>query len=142
MDVKNIAIDIIKNNIYLTLATTDGKTPWAAPLHYCFDSDFNLIYISHPTSLHSQNIKKSTRVAFTIFDSTQAEGAGNGIQGDGTVIELDDDEEIKALKVYKTIFVESTPEKIHEAGYKVYEIIPEHFYIQDPNGDERIEVKL
>jgi nitroimidazol reductase NimA-like FMN-containing flavoprotein (pyridoxamine 5'-phosphate oxidase superfamily) len=62
---------IIKNNIYLTLATAtkDGK-PWISPLFFAYDNDFNLYWVSSKNSLHSKLIRSNPRVAIVIFDSS------------------------------------------------------------------------
>ncbi|MBI2029943.1 pyridoxamine 5'-phosphate oxidase family protein, partial [Candidatus Gottesmanbacteria bacterium] len=45
-ELNKIAKEIIKKNIYLTLATTDGKIPWSAPLFYAVGNDYHFYFIS------------------------------------------------------------------------------------------------
>lgn len=138
------ARDIIKNNIYLTLATADGE-PWVAPVYYCVDDKYNFYFMSQMDSLHTQHILKNPVVAFAIFDSHQKEGTGNGIQGKGKAYLVKEDEIDEALRWYHTTFVELTKEGLANSPYNFFKIIPEKFYILDPDEkhvDKRIEVFL
>ncbi len=140
----NIAKEIIKNNIYLTLGTAD-KDPWVAPVFYAVDDKYNFYYISQMDSLHTRHILKSPSVAFAIFDSHQKEGTGNGVQGIGKVHLLSDEELSEAFKWYHTTFIEMKPEFFTgNAPYRFFKIIPEHFYVLDPEAkvDKRVEVNL
>ncbi|MDA1316892.1 MAG: pyridoxamine 5'-phosphate oxidase family protein [bacterium] len=139
------AAEILKSNIYFTLATTDGNVPWAAPLFYCMDEDFNFYFISQMESLHTIHIMKQPHVSYAVFDSHQREGEGNGIQGDGKVTLLEGDEITKGLKYYKTSFIKLDVEALSApAPYRLFKITTNHFYILDPETetDKRIEVFL
>lgn len=140
-----IAKNIIKNNIYLTLATSD-KNPWAAPLYYCTDKKNNFYYISQMDCVHTQHILKNPTVAFAIFDSTQKEGTGNGVQGSGKTYLLERNEEIEeALKYYHTTYVELKPETFkYPNPYRMFKLIPSKFYVLDSEAkvDKRVEVML
>ena len=141
-----IAKDIIKNNIYLTLATTDGNLPWSAPLFYCVDDKYNFYYISQMDSLHIKHILKNPKVAFAIFDSQAPEGQGNGVQVSGKAVLIDKEDDIgEALKHYHTSFISCTPKDFDGSKpYRIFKIIPEKFYVLDPEADvdKREEVKI
>ena len=137
------AVEILKSNIYLTLATTDGKLPWAAPLFYCMDEDFNFYFISQMDSVHTVHVLKQPKVAFAVFDSHQPEGEGNGIQGSGTVSLLEGDEVVEGLKHYSTTFIELTPESLAApAPYRLFKLSTDSFFVLDPEAetDKRVEV--
>ena len=142
----NIAQSIIKDNIYLTLGTCEAGKPWVAPLFYCHDSQNNLYFASQLTSLHTKHVLKNKNVAFTIFDSHQKEGTGNGIQGKGIVKILDTRSQIlEALKYYKTSFFKMSLENFTgKAKYRLFKIQPQKFWIQDMESkvDKRVEVQL
>lgn len=142
---RRIAQNIISSNVYLTLATAD-REPWAAPLFYCTDDEYNFYFISQLDSLHTQHILKNPRVAFAIFDSHQKEGEGNGVQGSGQVKLLENEAEIiEALKYFQTDFIELNVEDLKStAAYRLFKLTPEHFYIRDPDeqSDIRTEVVL
>ena len=136
---------IITDNIYLTISTTDGNTPWVAPLFYCVDEAFNFYFISQLESLHIKHILINPRAAFAILDSHQKEGTGNGVQGSGTVRQVPDEQLIEGLKWYKTTFIDLTPENLKPpAPYRLFKIISKTFFILDPEAvvDKRVEVTL
>lgn len=141
-----IARDIVKSNIYLTLATVGEKnTPWAAPLFYAVDDKYNFYFISQMDSLHTRHVLKDPKVAFAIFDSHQPEGTGNGVQGSGEAYLLKESEIPEAMKWYETTFVEMKLESFTgSASYRFFKLIPEHFYVLDPGAevDKRVEVNL
>lgn len=140
----NLAKRIIRKNRYATLATA-AKEPWASPVYYCVDQDWNFYYASLLSAKHSQNILKNHRVAFAIFDSRQKEGTGNGIQGIGRVCQLKGLAMIKALRWYHTQFFPAKPATFRRARfYRLFKIVPEHVYVLDPEAsvDKRVEVSL
>lgn len=144
-DFNKIAEGIIKNNIYLTLATSNG-TPWAAPLFYCLDDKYNFYFISQMDSIHTKHVLKNPSTAFAIFDSHEPEGKGNGVQASGKVYLLETENEIKdGLKWYSTTYVDCTPQMfIGPNPYRLFKLVPEKFYILDPEAevDKRVEVFL
>lgn len=145
-ELNKIAEEIIKSNIYLTLATTDGSgIPWAAPLFYAIDDNYDFYFISQLDSLHSKHILKNPTVAFAIFDSHQQEGTGNGVQGSGKAYLLDESKLPEAMKWYKTTFIEMKPESFTgDAPYRFFKLVPEHFYVldQEVKVDKRVEINL
>jgi len=145
MNLKDTVRKIIKDNIYLTLATADN-IPWATPLFYCTDSDYNIYFISQLDSIHTKHILKNPLVAFAIFDSTQKEGEGTGIQASGKVHLLESKKTIEdALKYYHTSFIPCTPEEfMGDKPYRLFKLVPEKIYTQDPDAkvDKRVEVSL
>lgn len=145
-ELNKIARYIIKENIYLTLATCDGETPWSAPLFYCVDDNYNFYYISQIDSIHTKHILKNPKVSFSIFDSHDPEGQGNGIQASGNAYLLEKEKDIKeALKHYHTTFISCKPEDFDGSKpYRLFKITHEKIYILDPDTevDKRIEVFL
>ncbi len=139
------AIEILNSNLYFTLATTDGKIPWAAPLYYCLDEDFNIYFISQMDSLHTRHILKQPNVAFAVFDSHQEEGTGNGVQGSGRVSLLEGKEVDMGLKYYSTKFIDLKLENLSApAPYRLFKLTTERFFILDPHAetDKRVEVHI
>jgi len=137
------AKDIIAQNIYLTLSTM-GDKPWAAPLFYCTDQEYNFYFISQPDALHSKHIIDNPHVAFAIFDSHAPEGSGNGVQASGTVTLLETETEIiEGLKYYHTTFIDCTPKDfVGDKPYRLFKLTPDEFYILDPNADVDKRVRV
>lgn len=68
---QNVVKGVIRNNRYLTLATSDGGDPWIAPLEYVCDDDLNLYFFSLVDSAHANHIRSRERVAVAIFGADQ-----------------------------------------------------------------------
>lgn len=139
-----VAQKILRENIYLTLATADKK-PWASPVYYCLDPDFNLYFISLNSSIHAQNISKNKEVAFAVFDSRQKEGTGQGVQGSGKAHQLKGFEVLDGLRWYHTKYVPMNLATLRKVGYyRLFKLIPEKLFVLDPEAavDKRVEVQL
>lgn len=141
-EAKHIAQHIINSNIYLTLGTTDGKTPWVSPLFYCKDEKNRFYVISQPSSKHIKNLQQQPHVSFAIFDSHEPEGKGNGVQGDGVMRECVGHNITRALRYYHTDFLPCTRDSFTRGPYRLYRITPKRMYILDPEAttDKRILV--
>lgn len=136
-----LARQIIRDNIYLTLATTDGRLPWVSPLYYCTDPDCNFYFISQTRSRHSRYIQHNPQVAFAIFDSHAPEGKGNGVQGLGQARQLHWREIPQALKYYHTSFVPMVPQALMGKNpYRLYKITSSKYYVlnEDAVTDRRL----
>lgn len=99
---------IILSNRYLTMATTDGKNPWIAPLAYAVEPNYSFIYYSAVDSLHSKHIAKNPIVACAIFDSHASSDDADGIQFSGVVSEVKPQELEVIMKLY---FEQSFPDE-------------------------------
>ena len=151
-----IARDIVKNSIYLSLASTDGNKCWVAPLYYVIDKAFNFYFVSNVNSVHSQNIIKHENVAVTIFDSRLKPEEVNGVQFDGICRILP----IKELpSVIKLLYSKVTSEllKLRFKNYlnplsylkltsfRIFKIVPKNIYVLNPDiyeDDVRVRVTI
>ncbi len=95
------AEEIISSNIYMTIATaSENGKPWASPVFFAHDEDFNLYWVSYKEATHSRNIHGRKEIGIVVFDSTLPEGKGEGIYFDAVAKALDDDNEIrKAMEI-------------------------------------------
>lgn len=152
----DIAHMIMEKNIYLSLASTDGKKCWVSPLYYVTDKAFNFYFVSNINSIHSQNIIRNENIAVTIFDSRLKPEDVNGVQFDGTCKILS----IKELpKVIKLLYSKKSSEllKLRFKNYlnpfsylkltsfRIFKIIPNNIYILNPEiyeDDVRVNVNL
>jgi len=150
------ARQIIKQNIYMALATSDnlGK-PWVATLYYAFDNKFNFYFVSAKDSLHAQHIKINPRVAISIYDSHAPPGEGDGVQIDGLAYFAKTAELPHILSVY---FLRRFPDEIIRAKHhhlpmeyigknllRFFKVVPTKVYTLDltiTKVDRRIEVNL
>ena len=139
-----LAKDIIRNNIYLTLGTADGN-PWVAPLFYCVNDSYNFYFISQLDSLHTKQMLKNQKVAFSIFDSHAEEGKGQGVQAMGNIHMITEDELETEISNYHTTFIEIKPEFLKgDAPYRLFKLTPSEVWVTDPEAkvDKRVKVEL
>jgi uncharacterized protein YhbP (UPF0306 family) len=135
-----------------TLATSDGRSPWAAAVFYASD-DHILYFLSSPSSRHSLNLAQNPQVAVTIQEDYSDWLDIKGIQIEGVASEISGDEEQRARTVYGRKFpligmIAQAPAAIVKALAKVrwYKIVPHRMYFIDNslglgNRDE-IEIPL
>lgn len=96
-DVKQLIEDYLEEVIIMQLATSDDSQPWCCSLHYAFDDDFNLYWISTPETRHSKEISKNPKVAGTIVREHKKEDKPRGLSFQGTAREITDANEIRKL---------------------------------------------
>lgn len=135
---------IIAENQYMTVATTDGDTPWLAPVQFCVDEALNFYFVSLPTSRHAVHIDQNPRVGLAIFDSRQPPFTGRGLQVEGMASIFSEQE-----NPFATIGGLDMPRNLQELvpGYRAYQVEPEHFYVPRAHlegvlRDERVEVEM
>ena len=135
--------DIIKNNRYLTLSTSDENKPWIAPLEYISDDELNLYFFSLENSVHVRHLQKNKSVAVAIFETNQPEYQPGktlqllGVQIAATAQKLD----APFPKVVRNAISVLKPPI---PPYAVFEIRPTRFYIPliKDGLNERKEVRL
>lgn len=72
MDYKSLLRELLKNEKYLSLATSTALgQPWATPLCFVYEAVNRLYFISQNESLHALHIAANPHVAFTIFNTRQ-----------------------------------------------------------------------
>jgi len=89
-----IATKIIQSAFYMTTATCADNVPWISPTIFWTDDKLSFYLVSHIDSRHIQQIEKNNKVAVSIYDSTQPEGTGRGLQFGGTATVLKDENEM------------------------------------------------
>jgi uncharacterized protein YhbP (UPF0306 family) len=121
--------EILTKIRYATISTIDeaGK-PWAAPVWYVFDEDYNIYWWSPTEAQHSRNISANPTVYVTIFDSTLPEGEGVGLYlrasaGEVSEAELNDaieryNNSTKIFKLSRENCMGSAPTRIYKAVTK------------------------
>jgi uncharacterized protein YhbP (UPF0306 family) len=134
----------------MTLATQGGEGPWAAAVFYASD-DASLIFLSAPNTRHCRNLALDSRCAATIQEDYREWSQIKGIQLEGRVVELQGDEEKRAVRLYGEKFpivgaMASVPPAIVKALARVrwFRLIPErlHFIDNSQGFGHRDEIDL
>ncbi|MBI4182059.1 MAG: pyridoxamine 5'-phosphate oxidase family protein [Candidatus Aenigmarchaeota archaeon] len=146
------AAAILRDQRYCTLATTDGKRPWAAPLFFAA-APGKLYFISPIASRHARDLAGNPRVAVAIFDSAQQEGAGTGLQIEGScaLVPAKDMQAALACISAKRVSLGKDPLPpglpLH-GEQRLFCVAIEHVYMPDEAAwarekiDRRVEVKV
>ncbi|MFW6693627.1 pyridoxamine 5'-phosphate oxidase family protein [Streptomyces sp. MAR4 CNX-425] len=79
-DLAGLARTVLDTNRYLTLGTTepDGR-PRVSPVYFTHVGYSTFYWVSSPHSRHSANVAARPEVAFVVYDSTAAIGAGRAV---------------------------------------------------------------
>ncbi len=101
MDNKKKAIQIINENLYMTIsvATKQGE-PWIANVYYAVDLNYNFYWYSPTNSLHSTMIRENPIIAIAIFNSTAI-----GDDVDAVYIKASVKEVVKSMEIIKGLTV-------------------------------------
>lgn len=126
------AAEIIRKIPYITLATVsnDGQ-PWNSPLWSVYDENLNFYWSSDQRSIHSGNLRNNDKVFCVIYDSTMAEGTGEGVYFQGKAYELTESE----------LLVEC-PSRDKPINFKsnnilkIYKVVPDKIWMNDDEKDK------
>lgn len=147
--------DIIANNRYLSLATTDGNHPWIAPIAYVADRDYSLYFYSAITSKHITDIARKPTVACAIFDSTKSSDDADGIQMIAAIKEVPVPDLLRVMELYfrlsfpdpdaRARWMRPVEDFCGDAPQRFYQLIPTNVYIPDLDVtgiDQRLEIDI
>lgn len=70
---QEMAEEVIGENRYLALSTTDGTEPWVATVEYIRDETGSFYFFSTTDSRHAQQIEQNPTVAVAIWSADQPE---------------------------------------------------------------------
>lgn len=88
-DHRALVDEVVEENRYMALSTTDGSEPWVAPVEYLFD-DGTFYFFSTTDARHAEHIDRHEFVAAAIYGPDQPEYAPdltatlNGVQFRGS----------------------------------------------------------
>jgi hypothetical protein len=85
-DLTKKALELIHSQHILTLATTDGTSPWATPVYYVL-SNKAFYFFSNPESHHITNSREGLPVAGEVHESSSGWSDIRGVQMEGIIEE-------------------------------------------------------
>lgn len=135
MNVESTIRDYIKNVLHMSLGTCVDNKPWVCEVHFVYDDDLNLYFVSDVNRRHSQEIAKNSYVSGTIHESHTLDMKPRGLYYEGTaevMSNVTDDSPVFQLFVARFNF---TPDKLPSAvaneGPKFYKITVSDWYLFD-----------
>jgi uncharacterized protein YhbP (UPF0306 family) len=136
MDVEKLIREYLPNIIHMSLATSANNKPWVCEVHFAYDDELNLYFMSKPSRRHSKEIAANPNVAGNIVKQHSSGEKPRGVYFEGTAEQMEDvDETSPAYGLYDKRFGISptTLEEIKNdpAGHKFYKIMPVNFVLFD-----------
>lgn len=129
MDILELVKKYLGQAMVMQLATVNQGQPWICTVHYAFDDDFNMYWVSLTSRRHSADLAKDPSAAVAVVVKAP-EHPVIGIQMSGKAGLVDDDEEIKkAAALYaarhqsKKEFVDGVLSK--QAPFRLYRFKPD-----------------
>jgi nitroimidazol reductase NimA-like FMN-containing flavoprotein (pyridoxamine 5'-phosphate oxidase superfamily) len=153
-DPADIARRLIRENLYLTLATADAAgSPWVSPVFYVAAEDEHFYWVSSPEARHSRNLAERAEVSMVIFDSRVRVGEAQAVYISGRAGEVSGAAIEQSVQVYSRGSelrgaAEWTVEHVRApAVHRLYRATATAFSVLDSighsrPGDQRIEVLL
>jgi len=133
--VEKIIREYLPEVIHLSLATCVDNKPWVCEVHYAYDDDLNLYFISRPSRRHSLEAKQNPLVAGNIVKQYGAGESVRGVYFEGQIEQLAGvTGDHAAFQSYQDRFglgVEKLAEQQEEDGHRWYKISVEKFYLFD-----------
>lgn len=134
---------VIENNRYLALSTTDGTAPWVSTIEY-IHADGAFYFFSTTDSRHAQHIEGNETVAVAIWDTEQPEYDPDvsthlkGVQMRAEAHRLDEDEYPEAVVAAIEALEPPMP------PYAAFEVDPKRIYapVIDDGVNKRVEVDM
>ncbi len=95
------ATHILEQNKYMIIATCNkDKIPWAAPVFFTYDKEFNFYFLSATDSQHVKNLMENPNVALQVYDSNQPLGFAEQVQILGKALEVEKKDLKKVIELY------------------------------------------
>lgn len=127
--------------IHLSLATVKDNKPWVCEVHFSYDDDLNLYFVSSSETRHAQEIIANPHVAGNIVTQHHRDQKVRCVDFEGTAEMLDGAEaEQTAYKAYVSRYgaSEGLLNEIRKDGNtRFFKIIVNDFFLFDSYGDTR-----
>ncbi|MET0779495.1 MAG: pyridoxamine 5'-phosphate oxidase family protein [Candidatus Saccharimonadales bacterium] len=134
-NIEAIIRDYLGQVVHMSLGTCVDNKPWVCEVHFAYDDDLNLYWISLPDKRHSQEIAQNPHVAGNIVTQHALGAAPRGVYFEGTAEMLSGvDEKHPAYIAYSTR-LKRGPEILEgakdPADRQFYKITVSDFYLFD-----------
>lgn len=139
--VEQIIRDYIPQIIHMSLATVSDNQPWVCEVHFSYDDNLNLYFVSSAKTRHAQEIIANPRVAGNIVTQHHKDQKVRCVDFEGTAQMLEGEEaERTAYRAYVARYGESEGllNEIRKDGdTRFFKISVENYYLFDSYGETR-----
>ena len=133
--IESIIREYIKDIVHMSIATCADNKPWISEVHYSYDDDLNLYFISRPSRRHSLEVAANGQIAGNIIKQHKAGEEVRGVYFEGAIEMLDDvkDTDVAFQTYNKRLGLDATMlnEQAEENGHCWYKINVHKFYLFD-----------
>lgn len=144
-DYQDLVEEVIEENQYLALSTTDGTDPWVAPIEYFRDEAGNFYFFSTTDSRHAQHIEANDTVAVAVWGQDQPDYSSdltttlNGVQIRGEASRLSEAEYPEIVEAALEALGGTMP-----PSYAAFKIEPQRVYapVVEDGVNKRVEVDM
>lgn len=136
-DTEQFIRDYIPDVAHMSLATCADNKPWVCEVHFVYDNDLNLYFMSSRDRRHSLEIAKNPQVSGNIVKQHAQGEKPSGVYFEGAAEKVEDtspDSEVYKLYVEKIgehPLLKFMPEP---NGPRFYKITVSDFYVFDATG--------
>lgn len=139
--IEEIIREYIPQIIHMSIATVKDNKPWVCEVHFSYDDNLNLYFVSSTKTRHAQEIMQNPHVAGNIVTQHHKNQKVRCVDFEGTAEMLDSrDGEAVAYRAYvqRNGESESLLSEIRKDGNtRFFKISIKDFFLFDSYGDER-----
>lgn len=84
MDIEQIVREYIDKTVHMSLATVSGGKPWVCEVHFAYDKNLNMYFVSKLTTRHCSEIAVNPSVAGNIVKQHSLDESPHGVYFEGT----------------------------------------------------------
>lgn len=142
---KNIR-DLITKTPHLSLATVSENRPWVCEVHFAYDEQLNLYFVSKPSTRHCREIENNNNVAGNIIKQHSLSEAPKGLyfEGFAQMIEASDEDIERYATSLRRNFEQIKTQLDEENGRRMYRIVVGNWAVFgdiDGSGHAKRELK-
>ena len=148
--IETIIRGYIVDVVHMSIATSRDNKPWISEVHFSYDTELNLYFISRPSRRHSLEVADNKQIAGNIIKQHAKGEKVRGVYYEGVIDMLDGvDEQHASFVSYDGRFgcgTDVLQEQSEENGHRWYKITVNKFYLFDelemePAGKYELEWK-
>ena len=133
--IEQIIREYIKDIVHMSIATSHDNEPWISEVHFSYDNELNLYFISRPSRRHSLEVAKNNQIAGNIVKQHTKGEKVRGVYYEGTIEMLENvTEQDLAFASYNQRFdndIAILAEQAEENGHRWYKVTVNKFYLFD-----------
>jgi uncharacterized protein YhbP (UPF0306 family) len=133
MDIEKVVREYIDKTVHMSLATVSDNAPWVCEVHFAYDDNLNLYWMSLASRRHSQEIVKNPNVAGNIIDKYPLGAPATGVYFEGRAELLEPGEAqntaFECMKQRLSVKDEAVEDAKDPNKYQFYKVTVKNWYV-------------